>query len=148
MSQPEACALHLIEVVPRLMDAIRSLVRDERGSLTIPQMRILAFLGRKPRSTLADVATFIGIGAPTASAMIKTLDRKGLIQITPGKIDRRTVAITLNNSGKKLMVSAKAAARQRLAERLTHLNPAELDVIETSMRLLAAHVTQSLHETA
>ena len=148
MSQSAPCAFHLLEVIPRVMDTIRSLVRDERGGLTVPQLRVLALLDRQPQATLAEVATFIGIGAPTASAMIKTLGRKNLIRTTPGKDDRRTMAITLTDHGQALVVRAKDAAHAHLAERLSHLSHTELDLLEHSLQLLSTHVTNPLHQAA
>lgn len=131
------CADRFLEVVPACMQSLRQLMRDDRGGLTIPQFRLLLFLGREPGATLAEAASFIGIGAPTASAMIKILQRKKLVTSVRGA-DRRTVALAPSRTGTTLITSARTAARRKVVHMLAALPTADLGRLERGLAVLAS----------
>ena len=117
------------------MQRLRQIMRDGRGGLTVPQVRVLAFLDRHPGSTLVAVADFIGIGKATASTMVATLERDGLVTRMP-TTDRRTVALHASRTGQALLGQARSAARTRMAKRLAHLDRQELSGLEQAFRVL------------
>ncbi len=130
-----ACAAIMLESLPAFMQRLRQLMRDVRGGLTVPQFRVLAFLERHPGSTLAEVAEFIGIGKPTASAMIATLSGKRLVERI-ATADRRSAALHASVAGRKMIRHARTAAQQRVAQRLTTLESDDLAMLARAFRLL------------
>ena len=130
------CAAVVLESLPSVMQRLRQLMRDVRGGLTVPQFRVLAFLDRHPGSTLAEVADFIGIAKATASTMVATIERNGLIERMP-TTDRRTVALHASRAGQTLLGHARSAARKRVADRLADLDSQSLREIERSFQALS-----------
>ena len=73
-----ACADDVLDVLPDAMDAIRSGMRSQLDTrLSVPQFRCLNFVDRQPGCSLGELAAFLGVTMPTASAMVDRLVRAG-----------------------------------------------------------------------
>lgn len=130
IAQEQAAAL--LEVVPLVMRFMRAEARKRRGEeLTVPQFRILAFLGRHARVSLSEIAEFIGITLPGASQMVDVLVRKKLACRDTSLIDRRCIELTLTPEGKRIYQNARRATLARLTEVLANLNsPSRMKLTE------------------
>ena len=62
-------------------------------SLTIPQLETLRFLVENKSSTMNDLAAYFKVKAPSATAMIEHLHKKGLVNRKVDPSDRRTVHV-------------------------------------------------------
>src|SRR4030095_7700557 len=72
----EECAAAVLDTVPAVMDALRAATRQHVGEqMSVPQFRCLHFVSREPRCSISDVAAFLGVTLPTASAMVDRLAR-------------------------------------------------------------------------
>ena len=84
------CAAQLIAVVPGVMDALRASMRSNIGdALSVPQFRCLGFIARNPACSVSDVAAFLGVTMPTASAMVDRLVRAAHVVAVTSSADRR-----------------------------------------------------------
>lgn len=128
----------LMEVVPPVMQALRSEMRQRRGSeISVLQLRVLAFLRRQPGSTLSAVAEHVGLTLPSMSSQISGLVARHLIDRSVSEEDRRYVTLTLTEQGRMLMESARHGTQESIAKRIAVLSPEELAVVAESMKLLA-----------
>jgi long-chain acyl-CoA synthetase len=83
--------------------------------LSLPQYRVLGLLaeGVSIPSALADRLT---VRRPTVTAVVDGLEVRGLVQRTPGDLDKRSVTHTLTAKGQRLLAKANAAVDARLTD--------------------------------
>ena len=137
LTNPEEAAGLLVEVVPLVMRTIRHEIRAHRGpELTVPQVRALAFADRSPGAPLSELAEHLGLGRPSASKIADALVERGLLARETSPSDRRCVALRLTEEGMRVLKAARAATRERLAERLKALSGEELAAITQAMAVL------------
>src|SRR6185437_6731369 len=114
-------AREMLDVIPRVMRHVRTGMREMAApQLTIPQMRTLAHLSREP-NTVSELAEWLGVSAPAMSKMVAILERRGLVQRSSQKQDRRQVILTATEEGKKLHQSMRRGVRLQIAEKLKAL---------------------------
>ncbi len=131
----DQCAEALLDSIPEVMQVIRSQIRRQRNvELSVPQLRVLAFLNRHPGATLSSVAEHIGLTLSSMSLQVTALVARHLIDRTESPIDRRCVTLTLTPSGKAVLEAAVQGARVNLA--------ATLDTLALEQR---ATVVQAMH---
>jgi len=105
-------------------------------SLTIPQLRSLAFLKRNPGTSLSAVAEHLGVTCATASTTIERLVQRHLVQRTDHPQERRKIVLNLTTQGKSLLEESQEKTRLHIAEIIESLTSEELLQIETSLTLL------------
>ncbi len=115
----------------------REVRRRQPGGLSTSQVRALSFLDWNRGASLADVAEYIGLGAPATSRVVDELVRRGLVTRVSAVDDRRRIALGLLPDGVRALEAAVVAARAPLAERLEALSGPErarLAAAVTSLR--------------
>ena len=93
--------------------------------LSLPQYRVLGVLaeGASIPSALAERLT---VRRPTVTAVVDGLEARGLVQRTPGDLDKRSVTHTLTAKGQRLLAKANTAVDARLTDIAACLDDAEL----------------------
>jgi DNA-binding MarR family transcriptional regulator len=131
------CAAQLIADVPGVMDALRASMRSNIGdALSVPQFRCLGFIARNPACSVSDVAAFLGVTMPTASAMVDRLVRAAHVVAVTSSADRRRTELRVNAPGKALLDRIRAGARRDMAAALGDADPAELAAVQQALTLL------------
>lgn len=102
------------------------------AGLSPTQAQLLIILQRRAAATLQDLATELGVGAPTASEALGALARKGLVRKGRSRADGRALAVFLTPAGQR---EAKRLAvwPDLLAETLDELAPEEQEVLLRSV---------------
>ena len=96
----EECAARVMETIPLLMRFIRADMRSHNAdSLSIPQLRSLAFINRNPGASLSLVAEHLGVTCATASTTIERLVQRNLVERTDNPQERRRVVLNLTKEG-------------------------------------------------
>ncbi len=98
-----------MELMPQM---IRGLFRYEhqalrQGSISPAQIGGLIYLASHSPASMTDLARYLGITKPSATALIDRLISQGLVTRLSDHRDRRMVKIALTLKGKKLMESIK-----------------------------------------
>lgn len=133
----EACARQIVDVVPQAMWLLRrEMCKRTAESLSVPQFRVLAFLGRNPDSSLSKVASFVGVADATASAMVERLVRRGIVLREGDPRERRRVMLGLTKEGSAVLDRARARTRTRVAKCLATLTRSELSALAEGLDLL------------
>ncbi len=141
---PRGCARTVVETVPMVMRFIRSEMRRQRASvLSVPQLRVLAFLDRNPGACLFHVADHLGVTRPTASVIVDRLVRRGLLLRAEDPRERRRIALTLTPKGARLLEQARVATRSWMADLLAPLPRPMLRRIEEGISLLGSALKQA-----
>jgi DNA-binding MarR family transcriptional regulator len=136
-ASPKACASHILETVPSIMQFIRGEMRSHRAlGISVPHFRVLTFLERNPGGSLSDVAERVGLSLPAASRLIDGLVDDHLVLREDSAEDRRRVALRLMESGRQLVKNAREGAQTRLAEVLGPLPASERARVVEAMKIL------------
>jgi len=134
---PGECARAVLETAPLIMQSLRTQMRNLRGALSVPQFRALAFVGRRPRSSLSDVAQHVGTSLPSMSKLIDGLVTRGLIERGPEADDRRRVALSLTRDGRRLLAAVHDATQAHLSGLFEGLSATERTRVVDAMELVS-----------
>lgn len=133
----DQCARAVMETVPQVMRAIREEARRQGAPLfSIPQLRTLAFLHRRPGACLLDLANHLGVACPTASNLVERLVRRGMVTRAIDPEERRRVVLTLTPLGARHSRRARESTQTWMATVLTRLSPARLRQVIQGMGVL------------
>ena len=133
----DRCAALVVEVGPVISRALKTSMREHAPSgLTVPQFRALLFAGRHPNASLGELATFLGVSQPTASAAVDRLGRQGLIRAQTPPDDRRRISLNLTAKGRTVVNQARSATHQRVRSRLKQLSKSEQKTVQEALGLL------------
>lgn len=131
------CAAAMMEVVPVVMQHIRSEMRRQRlPSLSVPQLRALVYLYRNEGASLSGVADHVGLELPSMSKAIDALAGRSLVIRRVSASDRRCASLRLSARGRAELKRARGTAEAYLAEKLGTLSPAEQAAIVYALRRL------------
>lgn len=137
------CAQLLLESIPEIMQVIRAEVRRQRGTeLSVPQLRVLAFLGRTPGATLSAVADYVGLTLSSTSLQITSLVARNLVERTESPADRRCLILTLTAEGRAQLDAAANSARVSLAAGLATLSAEQRATVVQAMQHLRSVFVQ------
>lgn len=84
----------------RFDDALRPL------GINQGQFSLLMSLNRPDAPTISRVAAFLAMDRTTLTAVLKPLERRGLLSMTVDKEDRRNRRLTLTDAGRRLLRDA------------------------------------------
>jgi len=137
-----SCADDVLDVLPDAMDAIRAGMRSQLDNrLSVPQFRCLNFIDRRPGCSLGEVAAFLGVTLPTASAMVDRLGRAGHVKAASAAADRRRAMLSISENGKALLEQVREDARGELAALLARRPADELRTISAGLAALKRALT-------
>ncbi len=111
----------------------REVRRRQPAGLSVSQVRALSLLSRSDGASLAELAEYVGLGAPAASRLVEELVRRRLVDRESAAADRRRLALRLLPAGAEALRVAVASARAPLAERLARLTAAERAQLQQAM---------------
>jgi len=133
----EECAARVMETIPLLMRFIRAEMRTHSAvSLSIPQLRSLAFLNRNPGASLSEVAEHLGVTCATASTTIERLVQRDWVQRTDHLQERRRIVLNLTAEGKHLLEQSQEKTRAHIANILESLTPEQVSHVGEGLALL------------
>jgi DNA-binding MarR family transcriptional regulator len=133
----DQCAQAIMETVPPVMRAIREEVRRQGvPHFSIPQLRTLAYLHRRPGACLFHLAEHLGVSRPTASNLVERLVRRGMLTRAADPQERRRVVLTLTPPGARHFRQARQSAQAWMATVLAGQSPITLQRITEGMSLL------------
>ena len=138
VSTPKECAEVVLETVPCVMQALRAQMRSRReADLSVPQFRALAFVGRRSKCSLSDVAQHVGTTLPSMSKLIDGLVGRGLVARVPETDDRRRISLSLTGEGKALLAIVRNGTQSFLSDLFSGVAASERTAIVQAMRHLA-----------
>lgn len=132
----DGCAGLLLEIMPLIMRAVRSIHIDQSLDLTVPQFRALLFVQRHKGTGLSEASEFLGLTLPSASKLVDQLVKRRFLDRENDPEDRRRMVLRLTARGNALLKDAHRAVRAQLAEVLKGLSGAELATLHDTLRLL------------
>ena len=91
---------------------------------------VLTLIAHNPGITSRQLCAALDILPPNLVGMIKSLDKRGLIERRPHPTDRRAQGLHLSPSGRKLQKDAQATATKLERDVASRLSEQELDLLK------------------
>jgi DNA-binding MarR family transcriptional regulator len=134
----DECARQVLLVAPRVVRAIRRLMRDHRlPDLSVPQFRALALLSFSPHASLSALADYVGTSLPAASRMVEGLVSRKLVVRKICRDDRRQVSLALTARGASAFRDSRHATHKQLSKELSPLSTPQRQAVIDAMQVLA-----------
>ncbi len=142
----QACARQILETVPLAMRAIRREMRDTtEEQLSVPQFRVLAFLGRNQGTSLTAVSEHLGVKDATTSALVNRLVNRGLVDREIHPLERRRLELGLTRAGTTLLEKARGKAKAYLVRNLVSSSPADLQALAQGLEVLRRCLSEDMY---
>lgn len=132
------------DLVTGLLTASRALVGISARSLatveetvTVAEFRSLVVLASKGSSSLAHLASELGVTSSTAQRQVDRLVSSGLVSRTENPNDRREVVIDLTKAGKRVVDTVTNRRRQAIARIATRMSPVDSAAFIDALRAFA-----------
>ena len=116
-------------------DAFAQAVRRARGAsagppqaLTLSQYGLLELMRERDSARVRDLAEHAGVSAATATRILDTLERRGLVRRRQTREDRRGVSVTLTEPGRQALGEQHAWLRNRQRHFYGELQPGEREL--------------------
>jgi DNA-binding MarR family transcriptional regulator len=131
------CAAAVLDTVPAVMDTLRQAMRRHVGDeMSVPQFRGLNFVAKHPACSIGEVAAFLGVTMPTASAMVERMTRAGLVETRADAADRRRSPLHITTAGSAQLRRIRSGAHEDLTQALAACSPEELATLEAGLQLI------------
>jgi MarR family transcriptional regulator, organic hydroperoxide resistance regulator len=111
-------------------------------ALTLSQYQLIAALSDEGELSVGDLALAGGVAAPTATRMLATLEREGIVRREPSEADRRQVLVTLTPAGRKLMNEKRKVIARKKRQVFAMLSETEREQAEHILRRLAGAIEE------
>ena len=135
-------AITILETLPPSMRGIREQMRAGRvDGMSVAQFRLLIFVRRNPGTSLSPLAEHLATSLPAASQLVERLVQIGMLTRGPHPASRRRIEVHLTPAGAEALAQCDARTRSWLCERLSGLDEADLERIQSSLRELSDLLT-------
>ncbi|MGW4298290.1 MarR family winged helix-turn-helix transcriptional regulator [Streptomyces sp. NPDC004646] len=129
----------------RAVQDLLSAVRRSRGriagqtrpALSLSQVQLLESLADQGTLGVSEMAEHAGVTTPTATRMLKQLERDGIVTRTRKPGDERRVEIALTETGATLLADHRARLRERQLRAFRELTPEHRAVVTELTRRLS-----------
>ena len=112
-----------------LFELLRKLALDQHplqdSGVTMPQLALLDRVAASPGCGIQEVASGLGLTAPTVSVSVRRLEAAGLLERRPDPQDGRAIQLFLTAQGQALHERAHAFRRAKMQRLLAGLTTAE-----------------------
>ncbi|HEY4386302.1 MAG TPA: MarR family transcriptional regulator [Ktedonobacteraceae bacterium] len=110
-------------------------IAELRGT-TGRQIRLIRILVEHQRCTMQELADFLDVTQPSATAMIKRLLSQGFVERLHDEQDWRLVRVSPTERGRRAVTLYLQLRRANLQRRLAHLSPEELASLRAALPVL------------
>jgi DNA-binding MarR family transcriptional regulator len=122
-----SAAIHVLRRAGEV-DAVSGL-----GSARLSALSVVVFRGPL---TLGDLAAAEGVRSATMSGIVNGLEQDGFVRRRPHPVDARSVLVEVTAAGRRVLDRARSRRIGVVADNLTDLSAAELDMLRRATELL------------
>ncbi len=116
-------------------------VRDARGPLTGPQMRLLGAISRNPGASQILLANLLDVEPITAARMLDRLQQAGLVERRPDPSDRRAWRLHLTPRAEPVLIAARARVDVMVDAALENFSADERSTLEALLTRLRENLS-------
>jgi DNA-binding MarR family transcriptional regulator len=106
-------------------------------ALTNGQFSLLMSLNRPQPASMTDVAALLAMDRTTLTANLKPLERRGLVAVSAGPVDKRSRRLALTDAGRNVLREAMPIWRRAQAENESLVPGAGPDDLRAALRALS-----------
>ncbi len=99
------------------------------SGVTEPQLALLDWIAASPGCGVQEIATGLGLTAPTVSVGVRRLEEAGLLERQPDHQDGRAIRLSLTTQGQTLQEQAHAFRREKMRRVLAGLTTEEAETL-------------------
>lgn len=99
------------------------------------QVKVIFYLVHNSPTTMSELAQTLCISKSNMTPIIDKLIEEGLATRGENPKDRRIILIGTTDKAKALFEATKKAAQERLASRIKHLSPEDLETLHKSIHM-------------
>jgi DNA-binding MarR family transcriptional regulator len=111
---------------------------DEASGLSPARLSALSVLVFGGSKTIGELAAAEQVRPPTMSGIVDGLERDGLAKRAADRDDRRVVRVAASAKGKRVLRRARQRRIAALADRLSHLDAREVELVREAAELVDA----------
>lgn len=111
--------------------------------VSLPQLHVLITLREQGAMTVTELATVLGISAPSASSIVDRMEEHGLVERIRDEIDRRVVHVRLASRGQTVIEELVGLKRDQLHRILAAMSDEELATVVAAMEAVRRALTRS-----
>ncbi|MEI7709455.1 MAG: MarR family transcriptional regulator [bacterium] len=104
--------------------------------LTFSQVEVLHFIGPTGKVKMSSIAEYLKITPPSATEIIKEMEKIGLVKRVSDEVDRRIVYIVFTDLAKKLFTSIAKRKELILQKMVTKLSKVDQISLERIIKIL------------
>lgn len=136
----ESRSQHALIVLRRILRATENRARtlSRQSGLTASQLLLLQTLEDEGECTAGRIAARLGITQATTTSLVQKLEAKGLVDRKRGDTDRRTVWLTLSESGRTKIAEAPDSLQELFSQRFEKLEDWEQMMLMASLERVAS----------
>ena len=105
-------------------------------SLTFSQLEILHFIGVKGVKTMKSIADYLKIAPPSATELVKEMEKRKLIKRVVGKKDRRIISISLTRIARKNYISILSKKEAILFQMTSKLSKKDKENLKRIIKII------------
>jgi DNA-binding MarR family transcriptional regulator len=131
---PEAVA----DLVARLRRAMRKAARARTPAmpLSVAQLELLSLVQEHPGARSGDLAGLLHLAANSVSTLANAMTSAGMLERSPGAVDKRTVAFTLTPQGAHLVRQWRTTNAALLQSAIAALNSQDRQTLTEALPIL------------
>ncbi|MFZ7092919.1 MarR family winged helix-turn-helix transcriptional regulator [Primorskyibacter sp. 2E233] len=108
------------------------------AGLTAVQLRVLQIVAEKGHATPTEIATRMGVTQATISALIKKLEKLGVLERKRSEVDRRQTNLQITDLGREKVKGAPDALQQRYVKQFEAMEDWEQSMMVAILEKVAA----------
>ncbi len=106
--------------------------------VTMSQAKVLYLVQAEPDIRMSDLAARLGVTLPSLSGVVDRLVDQGLLTRRDDPADRRQALVRISDAGISELELFRELNDRQVRNLLARLDPADLDVVERALHVLAA----------
>jgi MarR family transcriptional regulator, organic hydroperoxide resistance regulator len=120
----------------------RGRLAHRESSLSLSQLALLEAVATHGPLLVGQIASHAGVSGPTATKMLKQLERQGVVVRQRSRDDERKVLVALTERGRGLVSRQRNALRDKQRKHYATLSPEQREVFVDVLRQMATMVRQ------
>ena len=118
----------------------RGRLASSESGLSLSQLALLDAVATDGPLLVGQIAAHAGVSGPSATRMLKQLERRGVVTRQRSSDDERKVLVTLTERGRDLVARQRTALRDKQHHDYAALSPRQRETIVDAMRQLASMI--------
>ncbi len=114
----------------------REIKRDGESVVSFLHLETLRFIQEQEKPTMSDIAEYLKIAPPSATALVNGFFKEGIIERAADSTDRRIVRLSLSTKGKNLLKQTMRQREKAFARVTASLSAKDCDELARILKII------------